>query len=327
MTRTGSLLLFVAEAVFAGTPQFAQTPTKPSFDVISIKPTVPGQRGGGGGILGDKYTMSGITLRTLLQTAYQQPSTGGPVAPLQIIGAPPWVESERYDVQAKADCSGEAISREQMQLMVRSMVEERFQLKVHMETRELPIYNLVVAKDGPKIKRSEDQTPVTRTQAQPPQLCAPLPAAPTTPPAPIIPPGQRGSPFDPSSPAPRGFMGGMFSTSMFMLRGSAVPLSNIIGMMQQQVGRPVIDKTELTGLYDFVLRFGPEGLTPFGGPLPTPPPPTLPGGAAPAAGPAPAAEPLPSIFTALQELGLRLESTKGPVEVLVIDSVQKPTEN
>jgi uncharacterized protein (TIGR03435 family) len=120
----------------------------------------------------------------------------------------------------------------------------------------------------------------------------------------------------------------MFSQSMFMLRGSAVPLSNMIGMMQQQVGRPVIDKTELTGLYDFVLRFSPEGLTSFGAlaPFPTPPPPPLQGGAAPAPGAA-AAEPLPSIFTALQELGLRLESTKGPLEVLVIDSVQKPTEN
>src|SRR5215471_14835687 len=125
MTRTGSILLFITAAVFAVTPQFAQTPSKPSFDVVSIKPTVPGQRGGGGGIRGDKYTMSGITLRTLLVTAYQQPSTGGPVAPLQIIGAPAWMESERYDVQAKADCSGGAVSREQMQLMVRSLVEER----------------------------------------------------------------------------------------------------------------------------------------------------------------------------------------------------------
>jgi uncharacterized protein (TIGR03435 family) len=121
----------------------------------------------------------------------------------------------------------------------------------------------------------------------------------------------------------------MFSQSMFMLRGSAVPLANMIGMMQQQVGRPVIDKTELKGLYDFTLRFSPEGLTsstPFG-PIvaPTAAPPQA--GAPPAPGAAPSTEPLPSIFTALQEIGLKLESTKGPVEVLVIDSVQKPTEN
>jgi uncharacterized protein (TIGR03435 family) len=328
MIRTGTILLSAATVVFAVAPHFAQTPAQPSFDVISIKPTVPGQRGGGGGIRGDKYTMSGTTLRGLLQTAYQRPSTSGPVAQIQIIGAPAWMESERYDVQAKADCSHGAISREQMQPMMRSLLEERFQLKAHMETRELPIYNLVVAKDGPKIKRSEDQTPVTQTQVQPAQLCAPIPPPPTTPPVPIVPPGQRGSPFDPNSPAPRGFMGAMFSQSMFMLRGSAVPFSNMIGMMQQQVGRPVIDKTELKGLYDFTLRFSPEGLssTAFGA-LP-PPPPTAPSaGASTAPGAAPATEPLPSIFTALQELGLRLESTKGPVEVLVIDSVQKPTEN
>jgi bla regulator protein blaR1 len=98
----------------------------------------------------------------------------------------------------------------------------------------------------------------------------------------------------------------------------------MIGMMQQQVGRPVIDKTELKGLYDFVLRFSPEGLN---SPLTQQSAPPLPGGAPPAAGAAPATEPLPSIFTALQEVGLRLESTKGPVDVLVIDSVQKPTAN
>jgi len=328
MTSSGSILLFAATVVFAVAPHFSQTPAQSSFDVISIKPTAPGQRGGGGGIRGDKYTMSGTTLRGLLQTAYQRPSTGGPVAQLQIIGAPAWMDSERYDVQATADCSHGAISREQMQPMVRSLLEERFQLKAHLETRELPIYNLVVAKDGPKIKRSEDQTPVTQAQLQPAQLCAPIPPAPTTPPVPFVPPGQRGSPFDPNSPAPRGFMGAMFSQSMFMLRGSAVPFSNMIGMMQQQVGRPVIDKTELKGLYDFTLRFSPEGLSSSAfGALPPPPPTAPPPGAPAAAGAAPATEPLPSIFTALQELGLRLESTKGLVEVLVIDSVQKPTEN
>jgi len=328
MTRGASILSVAAAALFAVVPQLAQTPSpKPSFDVISIKPTPPGARGGGGGVRGDKYTLSNIALELLVRLAYQPPSTGGPAPQLQIIGAPPWVGSERYDVQATADCSGGVISREQMQLMVRSLVEDRFQVKAHMETRELPIYNLVVAKDGPKIKRSEDQTPVTPTQVQPPQLCGPLPAPPTTPPVPIIPPGQRGSPFDPNSPAPRGFNGIMVSQSVMMIRGSAVPFANLVGSMRQQVGRPVIDKTELKGLYDFTLRFSPEGLPNFPAVVAAPPPQLPQGGAPPAPGAAPAAEPLPSIFTALQDLGLRLESAKGPVEVLVIDSVQKPTEN
>jgi uncharacterized protein (TIGR03435 family) len=118
----------------------------------------------------------------------------------------------------------------------------------------------------------------------------------------------------------------MVSQSVMMFRGSAVPFANLVGSIRQQAGRPIIDKTELKGLYDFTLRFSPEGLPNFPGVIASPPPQPPQGGAPPAPA-APAAEPLPSIFTALQDLGLRLESTKGPVEVLVIDSVQKPTEN
>jgi uncharacterized protein (TIGR03435 family) len=95
-----------------------------------------------------------------------------------------------------------------------------------------------------------------------------------------------------------------------------VPLANFVTALSQQVGRQVIDKTDLKGLYDVKLQWTPEfGQVPIapGGPEPSPPPPNSSG---------------PSIFTALQEqLGLRLESAKGPVEVLIIDGVQKPTEN
>jgi len=110
-----------------------------------------------------------------------------------------------------------------------------------------------------------------------------------------------------------------------------VPVARIVGMIQQQVGRPVYDKTEVKGLFDFKLQFSREGLAapslPAGLALPSPPPPPPPGAAPIGAEPAGAADPLPSLFTALQQLGLRLESVKGPAEVLVIDSVQKPTEN
>ena len=115
-------------------------------------------------------------------------------------------------------------------------------------------------------------------------------------------------------------------TSM-TLRATGTQLQVVIGMLQMQLGRKVLDKTGLDGLYDFELTFSPEGLeSPFGRGLPLPPP----GAGAPAgsASAAPtASDPLPSLFTAIQELGLKLESAKGPVEVLVIDSVEKPTEN
>ena len=128
--------------------------------MVSIKPSVPNPGGAiriGGGARGNRYVMSSATLRMLLQTAYRPPSDGP--GQLQIVGAPSWLESDRFDIEATVDCSGGLLSPTQIPLMVQSMLEDRFQLKAHMEARELPIYNLVVAKNGPKIKASEDQTP------------------------------------------------------------------------------------------------------------------------------------------------------------------------
>jgi uncharacterized protein (TIGR03435 family) len=332
MNKTGKSVLIIASFAFAVVPLLSQTSPaqKPSFEVISIKPSAPNPGGiRGGGARGDKYTMSGANLRMLLQNAYQRPSTGGPLGQLQIIGGPNWIDSDRYDIQATADCSGGVLSREQVQLMVQSMLEERFQLKAHMETRELPIYNLVVAKDGPKLKVSEDQTPPTFGAAGPLLPCSPAPAVPVAPPPPPPFPGQRGGGLDPNFVPPRGAMFMMMGPTGLTMQATGVPLSNFINMLQNQVGRPIMDKTDLKGLFDFKMQFSPEGLTvptPLGGIAPPPGAGTAAAGPAGAPPPA-AADPVPSLFTAIQELGLRLESAKGPVAVLVVDSVQKPTEN
>src|SRR5262249_29292885 len=145
------------------------------------------------------------TLRMLLQRAYQRLSVT-PVAPIQIIGAPSWIDSDRYDIQATANCSAAAFSSEQIQLMFRSMLEDRFQLKAHKETREGQVYTFVVAKYPPRIKLSEDQTPIPRQVTAPIQPCSSVPEAPANPTPRPIPAGQRGSPFDPDNPAPRGFV-------------------------------------------------------------------------------------------------------------------------
>ena len=322
-------MCMIAAVAFAILPLFSQTSQtkKPSFEVISIKPSAPGLGVRGGGPRGDRWTMSGATLRMLLGSAYSRGSNGGPLAQLQIIGGPSWLDSDRYDIQATADCSGGVLSREQVQLMVQSMLEDRFQLKAKMETRELPIYNLVVGKDGPKIKASADQTPPGAGLTGPPQPCSPASATPPPPPPPLPPgPGQRGNIFDSNNPMPRGAMIMMRNETGMMMRAAAVPLNNLIGMLQQQAGRPIIDKTGLTGLFDFTFKFSPEGLAQPG--LPGLPPPGLgPGGPGPAGPSSTAADPGASLFTAIQDLGLRLESAKGPVEVLVVESVQKPTEN
>jgi uncharacterized protein (TIGR03435 family) len=175
-------------------------------------------------------------------------------------------------------------------MMVQSLIEDRFQLKMHREIKELPVYELLVAKSGLKMKLSADQSPeaLQESGSKPP----PLP--------------QRGG------PAPRGVL----RMGRGSLETNGAPVSNFILGLSQQLGRPVIDKTGITGFYDIKLQWTPElgqGQVAPGGSEPAPPPPDISG---------------PSIFTAIQEqLGLRLESSKGPVEVLVIDSVQKPTEN
>src|SRR5262245_17974236 len=125
------------------------------------------------------------------------------------------------------------------------MLEERFQLKAHYETRELPIYNLVVAKEGLKMKPSEDQTSPLPIQAAA-TLCGPQPAGGLQPPGP--PPGLRGNPFDPSRPGalptpPRGAMMMMMNpTTGMTMSATSVPVGNLIGMLQNQAGRPIIDK-------------------------------------------------------------------------------------
>ena len=335
MQKIARLALIAAASAFAVIPLLSQTPSpnKPSFEVVSVKPGAPGTGFRGGGPRGNSLSITNAPLRMLVQMAYQRGSAPGPAMQLQVIGAPNWMDTEPFDVQAKADCSGGAIPREQMQLMIQSLLEERFQLKAHYETRELPIYNLVVAKDGLKMKLSEDQTPALPVVGAP-TLCGPVPAGPL--------PGPRGLPFDPSRPGtmpamPRGAMMMMMNpTTGMTMNATAVPIGNLVGMLQGQAGRPIIDKTGLKGLFDIKLNFSMEGLpgmAGLGGLLPPPPGAVGPGPGAPGvpAGPglAPAAaDPVPSLFTAVQEqLGLRLESTKGPVEVLVIDSVQKPTEN
>src|SRR5579883_2303787 len=313
MKRTGKVLLFLMAFTVAVLPLLSQTSPakKPSFEVVSIKPNVTPLGGPiriGGGARGDRYTMT-ATLRLLVQQAYTQTTASGPMfgSTLQIIGGPSWMDSDRYDIQATADCSGGVLTREQLQLMIQSMLEDRFQLKAHKETRELPIYNLVVIKEG-KIKASEDQTPPNFGGGGPPLPCAPAsatPAATPPPPPPPGPPGQRGL-LDPNYAMPRGAMSMFFGPQGFGIRGSAVPITNLIGAIQQQIGRPVIDKTGLKGLFDFILQFSPEGLATPGLPGLPPPVSTTPGAAA-GAGPAPAvaADPVPSLFTAIQELGLR----------------------
>jgi uncharacterized protein (TIGR03435 family) len=257
----------------------AQTlPTqKPSFEVASVKRS--GMAGIGIHQNGDRFVANVMRLHDLIGFAYW-PCDGRPLLDNQIVGTPGWVDADLFDIEAKAVSGGNPTPPCEMRLMLQSLLAERFQLKAHFEKRESPVFNLVVVKPG-KMTLSTDQTA-------------------------LGPP----TPFDPSAPPPRGTLITRSGSPGTTISGTAVPMERIVsalmGSSPEARDRPLIDKTELKGLFDVHLQFTIErpGATPLSDP----------------AG--------PSFFTAIQEqLGLKFESAKAPVDVLVIDSVQKPSEN
>ena len=238
-----------------------------TFDVASIKPNAANDNPVMIGMHpGGRFTASGVTLRQLINQAYN-------VRDFQVTNGPGWIAAERYDVNAKAEGLPDRVPPEQLRPMLRALLAERFQLKVHTETKEMPVYALVQGKNGTKL------TPSKAEQGR-----------------------------------------SMMRMGRGQLNGTKIPMKLLTMQLAQQLRRSVIDKTELKDEYDVTLEWTPEpgqGGGPFGGP----PPPD--GGKMPAAGSSG-----PTIFTALQEqLGLRLESAKGPVEIIVIDHVTKPSEN
>ena len=280
------LLLAVTETTATAMPIVqAGGAVRPAFEVASIKRSSSDGRIMIRNSPGGRFSTQGTPLRLLIGNAYR-------VRDSQISGGPSWMSSDRWDIEAKAE-SGADLTPGQVQLMLQSLLADRFQLKLHSETRELPIYELMVAKNGPKLK--------------------------------AVPPPERPAPgAAPLAPVPGGPMpAGGFRIGRGEMEAAAVPLATLIQALSQQLGRMIVDKTGLTGTFDIKLTWTPDPGQTLGGPFGAGP---VPGG--PEIAPPPADPNGPSLFTALQEqLGLRLESTKGPVDVLVIDSVERPSEN
>jgi len=299
MMKRGVFLLAIVLVVVwrvATSAVDAQSPPSdsPKFEVAAVKQNRSGSNqvmiGGGAG---GRYNTSNVPLRLIIRTSYQ-------IQDFQLIGGPDWIGTDRWDIVAKAEGELPPAPPGQvgpMQLMVRSLLADRFKLVVHRETREMPIYALVLAREdkrlGPQMKESTtDCTPGARRGAPPP-----------APPQ----PGER-------PPCGTRLAPGNLSSGGTLLSQLATTLSN-------SVGRTVVDKTGLTARYDFDLKWTPDGMAAGGGL-------GIPGGAPGPGGPPPTDPNGPSLFAAVQEqLGLKLESQRGPVEVLVIDSVERPTEN
>lgn len=288
----------------------AQAGKKLAFDVVSIKPNDSGdnRRMIGGGP-GGRFTATNIPLRQLIVLAYGDRSGGGPAQDIEITGLPGWATSDGYDVQAQPE-AGVTPTQQQTQEMLQSMLADRFQLKIHRETKDAPIYHLVVGKDGVKMKLAEDQTPLTPPAPPPPGGAPPPPGAAVR----VGPGGPGGAPPPPGTgpsmtgPVPRG----MIMMGLGQVRAGSQPVSALASLLSGQAGRKVVDKTGLTGLYDIDLKWTPDQL-PSGQPLP-------PGFEIDPTG--------PTLVTAIQEqLGLRLVPETGPVDTLVVESVQRPSEN
>jgi uncharacterized protein (TIGR03435 family) len=266
--------------------QSADTPL-PSFEVASIRPVEnngPFVINSGCGPNPGRCTPSNVTVKMLIQTAYN-------VKDFQVSGGPGWISSERFDIKAKVDDSlaeqlqklPRAQRQAQMGLMLQSLLADRFKLKVTRETKELPVFTLVVAKGGPKL-----------TEVPPPDT-EPAPHPPVYPP----------------KAAPGEFFI-WIRNGQAVIEGNATPITNLANTLSLQVKRQILDQTGLKGTYTFTLQFTPEvGIG--GESLPVP-----------GADPSDAT----SLFTAIQEqLGLRLESTKGPVDTIVIDHIEEPSPN
>ncbi len=272
----------------------AEAAAPQSFEVASIKPSAEDDRKATVGIApGGRYTASGITIKFLIQQAYD-------VKDFQVTAGPGWLNSERYDIVAKAETP--EINRERIRALLQSLLAERFNFKFHRETKELPVYALVVGKGEPKLHKSETQTDLTESGGEP-----------------KVPSATAGAPAH--GGLVRGRMLGVQEGALIrMRRGMVVAqmagISDLVSILAQQLGRPVVDKTGLTGRYDFKLEWTPDeamrGLTPFG--------------EGSNQDVAPVTDAGSSIFTAVQEqLGLKLESQKGSAEFIVIDQIARPS--
>lgn len=248
----------------------AQAPASLAFEAVSIKPNKSGDPNREElGIAGRRFTAVNVPLQELIRLTYS-------VQNFELIGAPKWIESDRFDVDARAgaELRSGAVPQE-----LRALLAERFSLRVHKEVRQLPIYVLVFARDDHKLGSSLTKLMTDYCEENVERL--------------------RGNPADVLTAAERNRC--TLRSGRGTLTARSMGMSSLAGRIASVVNRPVTDKTGLVGPFDFDLAWTPDDAVDQNG---------------------------PSIFTALQEqLGLKLASTRGPVDVLVIDHVEHPTED
>jgi len=294
--KVGTIWLLLATiAALSGPHIRAQSRGSPyagdlQFDAVSIKPTPPDVRTGGetGAVIlhpNGRVVMAAGRVHTLIWNAYQL------VAGDEIVGQPDWVNTGRYDFEAMAP---RPVTHEEMRMMLRGVLAERFKLQARYEVRPRPRYALVRAREngrpGPALRRSDHDCDAYRAKREGEvearrakgESFSPLP----------LELASNGAPLCDLAPAANGIQSG------------GVSMARLAAALTGRVDRRVVDQTGLEGNYEFTLSFAAGRLT------------------------ADAADRPPTLFTALQEqLGLRLVATQLPVEVLVIERIERPTPN
>jgi uncharacterized protein (TIGR03435 family) len=271
----------------------AQAPTSKSlaFDAASVKPNKSGSPQGDSRVSpGGRFTATNLSLQVLVRLAYERSPRSRGLEPFEVAGGPDWIRSDRFDVNATA---GREVSLTDLRSMIQTLLAQRFKLRAHYERKQGPVYRLVLSqrgKLGPQLRRTVADC-----------------ARETPDPLRGITPGQS---------EPCGYFG--LSPAISVPSDKAyqafrgLTMEDLALRLYPYLGRRVIDGTGLSGYFDGDFEFTSEIVMP-------PPPPGLPN---PYDG-----RVLPSIFAVLpQQLGLRLEATQGPVEILVVDYAERPTE-
>ena len=267
---------------FLVSPLSAQSPTIDTlqFEVASVKPNKSGSQNANIELHpGGRITATNIVLANLMRNLFN-------LQPYQLVNAPDWIETARFDIEAKADreySAREDAPAPELLAMLRNLLADRFQLVTHREMREMSVYALVKAKAdgtlGPQLRRStvDCESEAARAFA-----------------------AKRGGGAPPARGADgRPIVRCRISTNGGRIVGTGTTITELLRRLSPPLGRPVVDRTGLTGEFDLELQWAPEQT-------------------ADAAG--------PSLFTAIQEqLGLKLESQRAHLEMLVIDSIGRPT--
>lgn len=259
-------------------PEDVPAGRKLAFDVVSIRQNLSGGIHDDFGPTPDGYRMTNKPLLLAIITAYVPQSGDGALFTNNVVGLPDWAQRDNFDIDAKvseadlAEWRTPTTQKVMLRAMLQAMLADRFKLAVHREMKEVSVYSLVLAKNGPKFKDTDPADP------HPGGLRLPGGA--------VMVPENAGHSIH--------FYGASMATLASLLSSSAA--------------RPVQDETGLTGKYDFVIQKpDSEG--------------------APAPVPQEAADPGPTVFSVVEALGLKLEPAKGSVETLVVDHVERPSEN